>query len=104
CPETTQVRYLTRDDIMFRMNIPLDTAKNMHEVLHYNKTKANMEKQGLRTNELPVVRPIVPLTQAIARWAEPEIVEDFRINRERPKATIRKTQRFLTFPDYFLIQ
>ncbi|CAM4904693.1 unnamed protein product [Rotaria socialis] len=104
CPETTQVRYLTRDDIMFRMNVPLDAAKNMHEVLHYNKTKADMENQGLRTNELPVVRPIVPLTQAIARWAEPEIVEDFRINRERPKATIRKTQRFLTFPDYFLIQ
>lgn len=104
CPETTQVRYLTRDDMMFRMNIPLDAARNMHEVLQYNKTKADMEKQGQKTNDLPVVRPIVPLTQAIARWAEPEIISDFRINQERPKVTIRKTQRFLTFPDYLLVQ
>ncbi|CAF3373949.1 unnamed protein product [Rotaria sp. Silwood1] len=104
CPETAQVRYLTRNDTMFRMNIPLDAAKNMHEVLHYNKTKEDMEKKGHKTNDLPIVRPIVPLTQAIARWAEPEIIEDFKINRNLPKATIRRTQRFLTFPDYLLIQ
>jgi ubiquitin carboxyl-terminal hydrolase 5/13 len=104
CPETTQVRYLTRDDSMFRMSIPLDASKNMHEVLQYNKIKEDMEKQGKKINDLPIVRPIIPLTQAIARWAEPEKIEDFKIKRNGPKTTIRKTQRFLTFPDYLLIQ
>ncbi|CAF1368554.1 unnamed protein product [Rotaria sordida] len=104
CPDTSEVRYLTRNDTMFRMNVPLDAAKNMHEVLHYNKTKEDMEKQGHKINDLPIVRPIVPLTQAIARWAEPEVIEGFQINRNKSKVTIRKTQRFLTFPDYLLIQ
>jgi len=104
CPETSQVRYLTRDDTMFRINVPLDASKNMHEVLHYNKTKEDLEKQGKKINDLPIVRPIIPLTQAIARWAEPEIIDDFKIKRNGPKTVIRKTQRFLTFPDYLLIQ
>ena len=104
CSTTTQVRYLTRDDIMFRINVPLDASKNMHEVLQYNKTKEDLEKQGKPINDLPVVRPIVPLTQAIARWAEPEVINDFRIKRGEPTTTIRKTQRFLTFPDYLLVQ
>jgi ubiquitin carboxyl-terminal hydrolase 5/13 len=104
CPDTNAVRYLTRDDSMFRINVPLDASKNMHEVLHYNKIKEEFEKQGKKTNDLPVVRPIIPLTQAIARWAEPEKIDDFKIKRDGPKTTIRKTQRFLTFPDYLLIQ
>ncbi len=104
CPETTQVRYLTRDDSMFRINVPLDASKNMHEVLHYNKTKEDLVKQGKRINDLPVVRPVIPLTQAIARWAEPEVIDDFKIKRNGPKTTIRKTQRFLTFPDYLFVQ
>ena len=104
CPETGLVRYLTRDDSMFRVNVPLDAAKNMHEVLQFNKTKEDLEKQGKRVNELPVVRPIIPLTQAIARWAEPEVIDDFQIKRNGPKTIIRKTQRFLTFPDYLLVQ
>ncbi len=104
CSETSEVRYLTRDDAMFRVNVPLDASKNMHEVLQYNKAKEELEKQGKRTNELPVVRPIIPLTQAIARWAEPEVIDDFKIKRNGPKTTVRKTQRFLTFPDYLFIQ
>ena len=76
----------------------------MHEVLQYNKMKEDMAKQGKRVNDLPIVRPIIPLTQAIARWAEPEIIEDFKVKRSTPKTTIRKTQRFLTFPDYLLVQ
>ena len=104
CPSTNEVRYVTRDDTMFRMSVPLDASKNMHEVLQYNKMKEDMAKQGKRVNDLPIVRPIIPLTQAIARWAEPEIIEDFKVKRSTPKTTIRKTQRFLTFPDYLLVQ
>ena len=104
CPSSSEVRYLTRDDSVFRVNVPLDAGKNMHEVLQYNKTKEEMEKQGKPTRDLPIVRPIVPLTQAIARWAEPEVIEDFKLKRNGPNVTIRKTQRFLTFPDYLLVQ
>lgn len=104
CPSTNQVRYMTRDDTMFRLNVPLDAAKNMHEVLQYNKQKEEMEKQGKPIRDLPVVRPIVPLTQSIARWAEPEVINGFRIRSNDPPTTIRKTQRFLTFPDYLLVQ
>ena len=104
CPSSNQVRYSTRDDTMFRLNVPLDAAKNMHEVLQYNKTKEDLEKQGKNIRDLPIVRPIVPLTQAIARWAEPEEVHDFKIKSGASGTKIRKTQRFITFPDYLLIQ
>ncbi|CAF1472506.1 unnamed protein product [Adineta ricciae] len=104
CPATGQVRYLTRDDTMFRINVPLDAAKNMHEVLQYNKTKEDLEKQGKKINDLPIVRPIIPLTQAVARWAEPEVIDDFKIKRSQPSTTVRKTQRFLTFPDFLFVQ
>ena len=49
---------------MFRLNVPLDAARNMHEVLQYNKTKEDLEKQGKKTNDLPVVRPIIPLNRS----------------------------------------
>ena len=104
CPSSNQCAILDAWWFDVRVNVPLDAAKNMHEVLQYNKTKEEMEKQGQPVRDLPVVRPIVPLTQAIARWAEPEVIEDFKLQRNGPNVTIRKTQRFLTFPDYLLVQ
>jgi ubiquitin carboxyl-terminal hydrolase 5/13 len=104
CPETNQVRYLTRNESMFRLNVPLEASKNMHEVLDYNKTKEDLEKQGKQTNDLPVVRPIVPLKEAISRWAAPEDINDYKLPRHGHRTTIRKTQKFLTFPDYLFVQ
>jgi ubiquitin carboxyl-terminal hydrolase 5/13 len=103
CPETNQVRYLTRNDTMFRLNVPLPAARNMHEVLQYNKTKEDLEKQGKKVNDLPVVRPIVPLTEAISQWAAPEEINDYKLPHGR-RTMIRKTQKFITFPDYLFIQ
>ncbi len=103
CPETSQVRYLTRNETMFRLNISLDAARNMHDVLQYNKTKEDLEKQGKRTNELPVVRPIIPLKEAISQWAAPEEINDYKLPHGR-RTTIRKTQKFITFPDYLFVQ
>ncbi|CAF0728465.1 unnamed protein product [Didymodactylos carnosus] len=104
CPSTTEVRYLTREDSMFRLNVALHGAKNMHEVLQYNKTKEDMEKQGVPTQDLLVVRPIVALNQCIAQWAEPESIEDYKLKRNGSPLAIRKTQRFLTFPDFLCVQ
>ena len=104
CPETNQVRYLTRDDTMFRLNVPLAAARNMHEVLQYNKTKEELANQGVKINDLPVVRPIVPLKEAISQWAAPEEIRDYKLPRHGRLTTIRKTQKFLTFPDYLVIQ
>jgi ubiquitin carboxyl-terminal hydrolase 5/13 len=88
---------------MFRLNISINVARNMHEVLQYNKTKEDMEKQGNKTNDLPVVRPIIPLTEAISQWAAPEEIHDYKLAHGR-RTTIRKTQKFITFPDYLFIQ
>ncbi|UJR35555.1 hypothetical protein I4U23_028308 [Adineta vaga] len=104
CPETSQVRYLTRPDSMLRLNIPLEASKNMHEVLQYNKSKEDMQKQGQKTNDLPIVRPIIPLTEAISRWAAPEDINDYILPRTGRRTLIRKTQKFQTFPDYLFIQ
>ncbi|CAF0873810.1 unnamed protein product [Rotaria sp. Silwood1] len=103
-PETNQVRYLTRNDSMFRLSVPLSAARNMHEVLQYNKTKEDMEKQGKKLNDLPVVRPIIPLKEAISQWAAPEEIHDYKLPQYGRTTTIRKTQKFLTFPDYLFIQ
>ena len=98
-PETNQVRYLTRNETMFRLNIPLSAAKNMHEVHQYNKLK-----QEGKINELSVVRPIVALEDAIVEWAEPEEIHDYKLTQQKRTTTIRKTTRFSTFPDYLFIQ
>ena len=103
-PETNQVRYLNRDDSMFRLSVPLEAAKNMHEVLQYNKTKDELKHQGNSVHDLPIVRPIVALTHAIAQWAEPETISDYKLKRDGPTTSIKKTQRFLTFPDYLFVQ
>jgi ubiquitin carboxyl-terminal hydrolase 5/13 len=104
CPETNQVRYLHRNETMFRLNISLDTAKNMHEVLQYNKGKEDMEKDGKKTNDLPIVRPIVPLKEAISQWAAPEEIHGYKLSQTGRKTTIRKTQKFKNFPDYLFVQ
>ncbi len=104
CPETGQVRYLNRNETMFRLNISLHTARNMHEVLQYNKNKEDMEKQGKKTNDLPVVRPIIPLTEAISQWAAPEEINDYKLPQSGRRTTIRKTQKFKSFPDYLFVQ
>ena len=44
------------------------------------------------------------LTEAIAQWAEPEEINDFKLNKWTVKQLIRKTQRFITFPDYLFVQ
>jgi ubiquitin carboxyl-terminal hydrolase 5/13 len=103
CPETSQVRYLTRNETMFRLNISLAAARNMHDVLQYNKTKEEMEKQGKKTNDLPIVRPIIPLKESISQWAAPEEIDGYKLPNGR-RTTIRKTQKFITFPDYLFIQ
>jgi ubiquitin carboxyl-terminal hydrolase 5/13 len=103
CPEINQVRYLTRNETMFRLNVPLQAARNMHEVLQYNKTKEDLEKQGNQTYDLPVVRPIVPLKEAISQWAAPEEINDYKLSNGR-RTLIRKTQKFITFPDYLFVQ
>lgn len=103
-PVIDQVRYLTRNDSMFRLNVPLTAAKNKDQVMEYNKEKEDMEKQGQKTNDLPVVRPIVPLQEAINQWAAPEEIDDYKLPQTGNPTTIRKTQRFLNFPDYLFVQ
>ena len=104
CPETSQVRYLTRNETMFRLNISLAVARNMHEVLQYNKTKEDMAKQGTKTDDLPVVRPIIPLKEVIAQWAFPEEINDYKLPLTGRKTVIKKTTRFVNFPDYLFVQ
>ncbi|CAF1355077.1 unnamed protein product [Adineta steineri] len=104
CPEINQVRYLTRNETMLRLGVPIEASKNMHEVLQFNKTKEDMEKEGKKTNDLPIVRPIIPLTEAISQWAAPEDIVDYILPRHGRRTTIRKTQRFITYPDYLFVQ
>lgn len=103
-PDLNKVRYLTRDDMMFRLNVPLNESINKNEVEEYNRVKQEMEQQGKRTNELPVVRPIVRLSSSIAQWSAEDIITDYKLNRDGPATTLIKTQRFRTFPDYLIIQ
>jgi ubiquitin carboxyl-terminal hydrolase 5/13 len=104
CPQTNQVRYLTRNETMMRLNITLDASRNMHAVLQYNQTKEDLEKAGQKINDLPVVRPIIPLTESVSQWAEPETIDDYKLQRNGRTTTIKKTQRFLSFPDYLFVQ
>lgn len=103
-PEANQVRYLNREDCMFRLNIPVEAAKNLDEVSQYQQKKAELEKQGKPVHDLPVVRPIISLSQSISLWAEPEVINDYKLQRNGPTTIIHKAQRFINFPDYLVVQ
>lgn len=103
-PETEQVRYLKREETMFRLNVTLGAARNMHDVLQYNKTLEDLEKQGVRTNDLAVVRPIIPLIESISEWAAPEEIKGYKLPQSDRQTTISKTQKFVNFPDYLVVQ
>ncbi|CAF3759580.1 unnamed protein product [Rotaria sordida] len=75
-----------------------------NEILDYNKKKEDMKKQGHKINDLAVVCPIVPLTEAIDRWTELEMADDFQVKRNQSKITIRRTHRVFIFLNYLLIQ
>lgn len=104
CSETGQVRYLKRDETMLRLNISLDTARNMHDVMQYNKTVEDLEKQGVKTNDLVVVRPIIPLLESVSQWAAPEEIKDYKLPQSGRQTTISKTQRFVNFPEFLFVQ
>jgi ubiquitin carboxyl-terminal hydrolase 5/13 len=75
----------------------------MHEVLDYNKTKQELEKQGQKTNWFTSCTSNCTTYEAISQWAAPEEIHDYKLSVGR-LTKYDKTQRFITFQDYLFVQ
>ncbi|RLN71279.1 hypothetical protein BBJ28_00015097 [Nothophytophthora sp. Chile5] len=115
CLVSKKVKYVTRDDSLLQVQIPLEAAINATQVSAYQvleqkrqrlddgedkKQDADKSKSG---GEERVV-PIVPFEACIEKTLAPELIEDFLSSATGKKGLAQKTVRFWSFPRYLLVQ
>ncbi|KAI0220577.1 Ubiquitin carboxyl-terminal hydrolase 5 [Lamellibrachia satsuma] len=103
CVKSTKVNYVTKEEYILALPIPLDAATNKEEVLAYEQKKK--ELGGSKSvNAAHTVRLRIPLSACIQSYAAPELIEDFYSTALQARSTAKKTGRLASFPDYLLIQ
>ncbi|XP_078482963.1 ubiquitin carboxyl-terminal hydrolase 5 [Ciona intestinalis] len=103
CQASKQVRYTKRSDYALALPIPLDAATNKAAVDEYQAVvEANKKDVSVKVGE--VVRPSIPYTACIEAFAHDELIQDFWSSAVKEKAEAKKRSRFVTFPDYLVVQ
>eukprot|EP00123_Amoebidium_parasiticum_P018329 comp24172_c0_seq1/m.44156 comp24172_c0_seq1/g.44156 ORF comp24172_c0_seq1/g.44156 comp24172_c0_seq1/m.44156 type:complete len:877 (-) comp24172_c0_seq1:625-3255(-) len=105
CGSTGQVRYSPREDNILSLGIPLDQATNIAEVTEYQSKVAALKAEGkpVMEEELPIVRPRVPLDACLQVFGAPERLSDWVSPATGSKTTAEKTVRFKSYPQYLLV-
>ncbi|KAJ0401930.1 hypothetical protein ATCC90586_008261 [Pythium insidiosum] len=108
CLASHKVKYVTREDSFFQIQIPLEAATNATQVQEY---QANEQKRQRLDNGAEAkgvgdekVVPIVPFQACLEKTLAPELIEDFLSSATGKKGLAQKTVRFKTFPRYLLVQ
>lgn len=109
CLQSHKVRYLTRDDLILRLQIPLECATNAPEVREFQESSSKrqrvvdgkVDEQAVDTSR---VIPDVPFNACLDRTFSSELVEDFLSSATGTKGTAQQTVRMKTFPRYLLLQ
>ncbi|EDO49878.1 predicted protein, partial [Nematostella vectensis] len=103
CMRSHKVRYTNRDDNLLSLTIPMDAVLNKEEFAEYEAKQKQAEETKER-DPSAVVRPRISMSACIEAFASPEIVQDFYSSAVQGKTTAKKTTRFVTFPDYLMVQ
>jgi len=134
CQQSKKVRYSMAEDIVLRIDVDLDLATNLKEVMAYkaqqeqsgkdedgdsamteqSKDEAKPEEKGQdgkeekseesKTKEEDKVIPIIPLERLIERYLGDQLVADWMSPATNKKGTVKKRVRLATFPDYLAVQ
>ncbi|KAI9911296.1 hypothetical protein PsorP6_009052 [Peronosclerospora sorghi] len=107
CLASQKVRYVTREELMLQVQIPLDAATNASQVSAYHVLEQKRQRLGETATSDQVearVVPTVPFEACVAKTLAPELIEDFLSPATGVKGQAQKTVRFRTFPRYLLVQ
>jgi len=103
CQQSKQVKYTKRSDYVMSLPIATDMATNKSEVKAYEERKEK-NKQDRNVEVGDVVRAKIPFSVCLESFFGDEIVHDFWSSALKEKAIATKRTRFLTFPDYLVVQ
>lgn len=105
CEESGGVRYVTRKDNVFSLDVPLDAATNVAEVAEFKEREMKRQKTTDGKEEDPEpVRPIVPFAACLERAAAEEKIEDFFSTALGRKGAATKRTRVRTMPNVLAVQ
>ncbi|GJP68268.1 hypothetical protein CLOP_g25002 [Closterium sp. NIES-67] len=104
CGASQQVKYTQRPDNVWSLPIPLDAATNKDQVAAFEVLKKERESRGEKMANEEVVRPRVPLSACIDRFAAQETIPGFFSTAINGHTTALKTTRFASFPDVLVVQ
>ncbi|CAM9616195.1 unnamed protein product [Chrysoparadoxa australica] len=105
CLQSNQVRYVVggKDNIL-PLQIPVECATNNEEVLAYKARDSKRPKLESNSAEDQVVRPIVPASACLERFASSEVLEDFLSPATGARGMAEKEVRIKNFPRYLFLQ
>lgn len=111
CMASKKVKYVTRDDAVVQLQIPLEAATNATQVQEYHALEQKRQRiddssSESKTSESPSdkVVPVVPFHACLDKTLAPETIEDFLSSATGKKGLAQKTVRFKSFPRYLLVQ
>ena len=104
CSKTKKVAYKKREERVLRLVVPMDSATNKAEVEAFEAKKKEAELKKERLNPKESVLAKIPMSACLAAFVAPEYVTDCFSAAANEKVTIEKTIRFLSFPEYLLVQ
>jgi ubiquitin carboxyl-terminal hydrolase 5/13 len=102
CVESGNVRYSTRKENVLSLEIPLDRATNKASVDAFKEQQLKRQKTDDGVEE--VVRPEVPFSACLEKFADAETIEDFHSSALGRKSVASKIARMKTMPNFLAIQ
>ncbi|XP_048832924.1 ubiquitin carboxyl-terminal hydrolase 13-like isoform X1 [Brienomyrus brachyistius] len=102
CCQSRKVRYTQRVDYVMQLPAPVEAATNREELIAYEAKR--QEAQEKMTASPEPVRARVPFTACLQAFSEPENVPDFWSSALQAKSAGVKTSRFVSFPEYLVLQ
>ncbi|OQR79005.1 ubiquitin carboxyl-terminal hydrolase 5-like [Tropilaelaps mercedesae] len=104
CGRTGKVAYKKRRDVVLRLVIPMESATNRDEVEAYEARKRSAEARKERLDSKELVLAKIPFDACLAAFAAVSDIDGFFSSAADARVTVKQTIRFLTFPDYLLVQ
>nr|CAB3267567.1 ubiquitin carboxyl-terminal hydrolase 5 [Phallusia mammillata] len=103
CQQSKQVRYSKHPDYIFSLPILCDMATNKDDLKAYEERKEK-NKADVKFDVGEVVRAKIPFQACLNQFAQDEFVPNFWSSALKEKAVATKRTRFLSFPDYLVVQ
>ncbi|CAK4095482.1 unnamed protein product [Aphanomyces euteiches] len=100
CVTSQKVKYVSREDNVLQLNIPLEAAINAQEVQEFKRQKLENSDTSQRK---PVVAD-VPFEACLQEAFSTELIDGFYSTALGRKGPASKTIRFQTYPKYLFVQ